>query len=113
MPMNCCTSYSDPDIIQTPGESIAYTIDWPSRGLPSEATISSTSFSPTGTTDYAISNEEVTDDGLNVVFQLTGGIPGTTYSITNSIVLSDGEIMQATLVYECVLQNLRRQNTCI
>ena len=111
--MNPCDNYIDPDITQTPSESIIYTVDWPSRGLPVGATIASQAFGPAGSTDYTISNESIVDSGQETVFQLTGGIPGTIYAITNTITLSDGEIMQDTLLYSCVFQNLRRRNTCI
>ncbi len=108
-----CDLYVDPDIQQTPGESIIYTVDWPSRGLPTSATIVSQTFTPAGATDYTISNEIIVEDATMTAFQLTGGIPGTLYGITNSITLSDGETMQDTLLYSCVLQNVRQRSTCI
>lgn len=108
-----CDNYLDPDITQAPGESIVYVVDWPNRGLPTGATIASQAFLPSGSTDYTISNEEIIDSGLQTQFQLTGGIPGTTYEITNQITLSDGEIMQATLTYDCVAENLRTRDTCL
>lgn len=111
--MNSCNEYVDPDISQAPGESILYTVDWPSRGLPDGVTISSQSYRPTGPTDYTISNTGLTDDDLMTTFKLTGGIPGTNYGIINAIVLSDGERMETTLIYECVLQNTRRKSTCV
>lgn len=111
--MNQCQNYIDPDISQTPAESIIYTVDWTTRGLPDGLTIVSQAFTPSGSTDYTISNELIVDNGLQTAFQLTGGIPGTTYSITNTITLSDGETMQDTLIYQCVFQNLRRRSTCL
>lgn len=105
--------YIEPDIIQAPGESIIYTVDWPSRGLPTGVTISSQSFLPAGATDYTISNEAIVDSNLETSFELTGGIPGTFYGITNQITLSDGEVMQDTLIYSCVWQNTNQQDTSI
>lgn len=110
---NCNNTYLDPDISQAPAESIIYTVDWPDRGLPEGVTIASQTYSPAGPTDYTISNPNITPDQLMTTFQLTGGIPGTVYGITNSIVLSDGERMQTTLLFECVFQNIRKRNTCI
>jgi len=94
-------------------ESIIYAVDWPTRGLPDGLTIASQTFTPTTPTDYTISNEAIVDYGLQTAFQLTGGIAGTTYNITNTITLSDGEIMQDTLVFQCVFQNLRKRSTCL
>lgn len=111
--MGACDQYIEPDIIQAPGESIIYKVDWPSRGLPSGVTIASQSFSPSGTTDYTLSNKNIVDNGLQTQFQLTGGIPGNSYQITNDVVLSDGETMQATLIYDCVAVNTRQRNTCL
>lgn len=105
--------YINPDIVQAPGESIVYVVDWPNRGLPPGATIASQSFLPSGTTDYTISNKEIIDNGLQTQFQLTGGIPGNFYNITNQITLSDGEIMQATLVYQCVAENINQTDNSI
>ena len=111
--MGACDQYIEPDIIQAPGESIIYVVDWPSRGLPSGVTIASQSFSPSGSNDYTLSNESIVDNGLQTQFQLTGGIPGNRYQITNQVTLSDGEVMQATLIYECVTENTRQRNTCL
>ena len=111
--MNGSCTYLEPDIQQSPESSIIYTVDWPSRGLPAGSTISSQSFFPAGSTDYTLSNEAIVDAGLQTSFQLTGGIPGTYYAITNQITLSDGEIMNATLIYQCVFQETRRGSTCL
>ena len=111
--MNDCCTYLDPDIQQAPSSSIIYTVDWPSRGLPSGVTIASQQFFPAGATDYTISNESIVDGGLQTSFELTGGIPGTYYGINNRITLSDGEIMNATLIFQCVFQETRRWDTCI
>lgn len=111
--MGCNNNYIDPDIQQTPAESIIYTVDWPTRGLPAGLTIVSQTFAPGSPTDYTISNPLIVDNGLQTAFQLTGGIPGTSYGITNTITLSDGEIMQDTLIYLCVAQNVRGRSTCI
>lgn len=106
-------NYLEPDIEQTPAESIIYTVDWPCRNLPTGTTIASQIFLPASPTDYTISNLAIVDSGLQTSFELTGGIPGTCYGITNQITLSDGEVMQDTLIYKCVEQNIRRKNTCI
>ena len=111
--MNSCDNYIEPDISDTPGASIIYTVDWPSRGLPVGATIVWQTFTPSGTTDYTLSNTSIVDSGLQTSFQLTGGIPGNRYPITNQIQLSDTEFMEATLIYECVLLNVRRKSPCI
>lgn len=95
-------SYIEPDIIQGSGESILYTVDWPCHGLPPGRTILTQAFLPGGATDYTLSNIAITDNGLQTTFQLTGGIPGTYYSIINQVNLSDGEILQASFIFSCV-----------
>lgn len=111
--MGDCSSYIEPDIEQTPNESIIYTINWPARGLPENVTIADTEFLPAGTTPYEISNAVVSDNGLYVTFQLTGGVAGSQYSITNRITLSDDEVMEDTLIYHCVFQNTRKRQCVI
>ena len=111
--MGACNLYVEPDIQQAPGESIVYTVDWPSRGLPADVTIISQTYTPAGATDYAISNTLIVENGTMTAFQLTGGIPDTIYGITNTIMLSDDQTMQATLLYNCVLQNVKQRSNCI
>ena len=107
-------SYVAPDITQGSAESIIYTVDWPCHGLPPGQQISTQLFLPAGTTDYTLSNIAISDDGLQTVFQLTGGIPGTYYSIINQVTLQDGEIMQAPFIYKCVSEYCGgSRNLCI
>lgn len=108
-----CNSYIEPDFSQAPGESVVYVVDWPNRGLPAGATIISSNFFPSGPTDYTITNSAIVDDAQQTQFQITGGIPGTSYHITNRIAISDTEIFETTLVFDCVEQNLRQRNTCL
>lgn len=108
------TSYIEPDITQGSGESIIYTVDWPCHGLPPDQTISTQLFLPAGSTDYTLSNLAISDSGLQTNFQLTGGIPGTYYSIINQVTLSDGEILQAPFIYSCVSEYCGAQrSTCL
>ena len=111
--MGACDNYIDPDIEDVPASVITYTVDWPARGLPPGLTIATSVFLPSGTTDYTILASSIIDGGLQTAFQLTGGIPGTVYAITNKVTLSDGEIMNATLLYSCVFQNTRRMSACL
>lgn len=108
---NC--SYITPDIIQTPDESILYTVDWTARGLPDGLTIESQEFFPGAPTDYEISNEDIPEAGLSTVFQLTGGTPGITYAITDRVTLSSGEILAVTLFYQCVAFTTQVQSAVI
>lgn len=107
-----CT-YLEPDIQQSPESSIIYTVNWPTRGLPTGITIVNAAFLPAAPTDYTISNIAIVDAGLQVSFELTGGIPGTYYGITNRVTLSDGEVMNATLIYQCVFQETRQCDGCV
>lgn len=111
--MNSCCNYLEPDFEQMPAESIVYTVDWPNRGLPIGAVIISQEYLPSGPTDYTISNTSIVDDGLQTQFQITGGIAGTTYAITNKISISDSQIFETTLIFNCVAQNVRQRDTCL
>lgn len=111
--MNDNCTYVTPDITQSAASSIIYTVNWPTRGLPAGATISSAIFTPAEPTDYTISNISIVENATMVSFELSGGIPGTYYAINNQITLSDGEVMNAALIYKCVFLETRQANTCI
>lgn len=87
-------------IQQTPSELLDYTIDWSSRGLGTD-TIASTSWAPSSA-DLTISTTSFTT--TTTTFWLTGGTPGNTYTITNTINTSAGREMQETVVYLCIAQ---------
>lgn len=89
------------DIVQTPTERILYTVDWPARGLPSGVTISSQTLAASDPS-VTISDEEITDDDTTVTFMLTGGVAGNFYYITNTITLSDSQVMQEMLSFQCI-----------
>lgn len=90
---------------QTPQETLDWTIDWTQRGLPTGITIASQVFTP-DSADYTISDPEIVASGTKTAFTLTGGVPGSLgirfYQFTNTVTLSDGEIMQETVTYECI-----------
>lgn len=89
------------DITQTPQESIEYTINWPARGLPDNVTISSQALAASST-DFTITAGTITGAGTTVSFSLTGGVAGKFYTITNTVTLSDGEVWQETLSFQCI-----------
>lgn len=88
-------------IEQTPTELLDYTINWPARGLPTGATISSQTI--------VASDVSVTISGITTVgsatqslFYVTGGVAGNIYQITCEITLSTGQKMDFTVNYNCI-----------
>jgi hypothetical protein len=66
-----------------------YTMDWTDY-LNSGATISSQSWSitPSGLTNVS---DAIVTGGLKATIKVSGGVDGTDYQVTNTIVTSDGE----------------------
>lgn len=98
--MTGCNS-SGNGIRQTPEESILYTLNWPARGLAPGVTITDSDFTQSST-EFTLSNEDITGDDRTTTFQLTGGVPGKFYTLTNTVMLSTGETWQETIAYECI-----------
>lgn len=99
------TLYTD-KISQTPGELRPAQINWDIE-LPTGITIVSSTFAA-DSTDYTLSLEGRTS--RTTTFWLTGGVAGKIYYITNTINCSDGEVLQATVPFQCVQQNLISPN---
>lgn len=86
------------NILQTPTELLDRTIDWSTRGLGTD-TISTSAWTvtPTGPTMNNLSN-----DATTTTMWLTGGVAGTVYKITNTIVTTGGRTMQETISFLCL-----------
>lgn len=88
-------------IEQTPTELLDYTINWPARGLPNGATISSQTLVASDVS-VILSNQAIITSGTQTQFFLTGGVAGNIYQITNEITLSTGQKMDFTVNYNCI-----------
>lgn len=93
-------------IDQSPSEILDYEIDWATRGIGTD-TISTSAFSASSS-EFTVSNPQIVASPSTGVaaqatlFFLTGGIPGSFYYITNTIVTAGGRTMQETVTYECL-----------
>lgn len=85
-------------IEQTPAEKLDWEIDWSTRGLGAD-TIASSSFQGSSS-DITLS--DLSNTATTATFWLTGGFPGTTYYITNTIVTSGGRTMAETIPFVCI-----------
>lgn len=91
-------------ISQTASELLDYTINWPARGLGTDTIASSTW--ATSSSDITISNQQIINSNTQTLFWLTGGVAGTVYTITNTIITSGGRTMQETVNYYCEAQRI-------
>lgn len=90
---------------QTPQEEVTYTINWPSRGLPTGVTISTSSFSASDPS-IVLTNMAIVGTATQTQFTLSGGVAQNIYQITNTVGLSTGDEWSETISYFCNAQNL-------
>jgi hypothetical protein len=88
-------------ITQTPTELLDYTINWPSRGLPTGATIASQTVVASDAS-VVISGITTVSGATQSLFYVTGGVAGNTYQITTEITLSTSQKMDYTVNYNCI-----------
>jgi phage baseplate assembly protein gpV len=88
------------NIEQTPNERLDWSIDWTTRGLGSN-TISSSSWAASSP-DVTLSSPSVNVENTITTIYVTGGTPGQIYTITNTVTVSGGQILQETIPYICL-----------
>ena len=93
-------------IQQTPTEVLDYVVNWPNRGLPTGATISTSTFTASDPS-ITLSNKTIITNNTQTQFFLTGGVAGQSYTIKNEITLSTGQTMDYTIQYQCIAQRLQ------
>ena len=91
-------------IEQLPSEDLDYIIDWTARGLGTD-TIATSAFDKSSD-DFDITSPSIIATNTKTQFWVSGGVPGTTYYITNTIVTVGGRTMVETIPFLCISQRI-------